>query len=101
MAKRHGDLPRARKLYQRAHQWQPLAMQTWIEHAKLEEECGELIACQNVLAHGMLFCGPQKEGLLIKGLKLQERMGQLDFGRSLIASLKHVRNHLLLSKIKN
>lgn len=46
IAKRENMLKDAREFYQKATVLHPHASQAWLEYAKLEEECGQLLRCQ-------------------------------------------------------
>ena len=45
-AKRESMIKEAREYYREATLLHPNASQTWLEYAKLEEECGQLSRCQ-------------------------------------------------------
>lgn len=95
----------ARQWYTNVLQLQPAASQGWLEYSKLEEECGKLFRCRvctppapfltahshllpkELLMQGLAHC-PGNEGLLIKALKHEERMGNLKGARALLAKLK-------------
>jgi len=77
----------ARQWYANVLQLQPTASQGWLEYAKLEEECGKLIRCRELLMQGLFNC-PGNESLLVKALKHEERMGNLKGARGLLARLK-------------
>ena len=85
-AKRAGDLFRARLFYTLASHYDPVALLPWVENAKLEDEAGSVQRCQSMLAQGLLLC-PNREPLVIKALKLQERLGVLGPARSLLAGV--------------
>jgi tetratricopeptide (TPR) repeat protein len=89
LAKRQNKIRRARKWYKQVHRLEPTAAQGWLEHAKMEEECGELIKCQRLLRMGLLHC-QYNESLLVKAIKHEERLGDLEGARSILASLKEV-----------
>jgi hypothetical protein len=86
--RRRSQLDIARSWYARTHKMQPLAAQAWLEHARLEEEAGDLQRCQSLLSQGLLVC-PVRDGLLLKALKLVERMGRPQAARALLAPLRH------------
>ena len=90
LAKRENLVDEAAYWFHKVNQLQPFASQGWLEHAKMEEECGRLETCQGILQTGLRFC-PYNESLLVKGIKHQEQMSDLLAARSLLARLKHVR----------
>lgn len=55
IAKRLNDVSRARQWYEIAQQLQPRNSQVWIEHIKMEEECGELVRCEQLLQTGLQY----------------------------------------------
>jgi hypothetical protein len=87
LSKRENHLGDARRLYGCVNQLQPFASQGWLEHSKLEEECGHLKRCQQLLRKGLNFC-TMNEGLLTKAIKHEERMGNLEAARTLLGMLK-------------
>jgi hypothetical protein len=89
VAKRENMTKKARAFYKRAIQFQPYASQSWLEYAKLEEECGELEKCKLILQYGLSYC-PYNEGLIVKAIRLEERLGNLSSARSVLARLRHV-----------
>lgn len=89
LARRGNRFAEARRLYQKVCQLQPYASQGWVEYSKLEEECGHMNRVTNILHAGLEFC-EYNENILIRALKHQERMGNLDQARGLMARLKHV-----------
>eukprot|EP00047_Mylnosiga_fluctuans_P014572 m.39636 g.39636 ORF g.39636 m.39636 type:complete len:1221 (-) comp5570_c0_seq2:480-4142(-) len=86
IAKRDNHVEDARSYFERASVANPQGAQIWLEWAKLEEECGELEACQSILKQGLAQC-PLFEALLIKGIKHEERMGNIPGARSILAQL--------------
>ena len=82
--------PQAAYWFHKVNQLQPFASQGWLEHAKMEEECGRLDVCRGILHTGLRFC-PYNESLLVKGIKHQEQTGDPEAARALLARLKHVR----------
>ncbi len=86
-AKRCNDVVAAHLWYGHALKADPSAMPVWLDHAKLAEDHGNMQTAQNILSQALCFC-PLKENLLIKGLKLQERMGHLELARGMLANLK-------------
>ena len=89
LAKRENRISEARQFYNIVNTVQPLASQGWLEHAKMEEECGDLMECQNILKKGLEYC-PSNESLMVKCLKHYERMDRLDEARSLLGMLKGI-----------
>jgi tetratricopeptide (TPR) repeat protein len=89
LAKRSNRFTEARLLYQRVCQLQPYAFQGWLEYSKLEEECGHLNRVMNILHAGLEYC-EHNETLMTRAVKLQEKMGNPDVARALLARLKHV-----------
>ncbi|GAX23582.1 hypothetical protein FisN_12Hh148 [Fistulifera solaris] len=92
LAKRFNRFTEARRLYQQVCQLQPYAFQGWLEYSKLEEECGNMNRVMNILHAGLEYC-EHNEALMIRALKLQEKLGNLDTVRVLLARLKHVDIH--------
>eukprot|EP00949_MAST-11_sp_MAST-11-sp1_P002065 g2065.t1 len=86
-AKRENFFREARDAYQRVHVMQPYAHQGWLEHAKMEEECGNLVQCSLILEDGLYHC-PHNENLLMKAIKHEERCGNKEKARQWIASVK-------------
>ena len=89
LAKRENHFEEARRLYKKVWRSKPCEFQGWLEHAKLEEECGDLKRCAAILRKGLVFC-EYSESLLTKAIKLEEKMGNLSEARLLLARLKHV-----------
>jgi tetratricopeptide (TPR) repeat protein len=89
LAKRQNHVPRARRWYERAHELERGASQVWIEHAKMEEECGELLRCEELMTQGLAYC-ELNEALMIKALKHHERMGRPEKSRAILAKLRGV-----------
>lgn len=87
LAKRHNQIQRARKWYSIVNALEPTVAQGWIEHAKMEEECGELIRCQELMEQGLQHC-EFNEPLLMKCIKHYERLNNLSAARSLLSRLK-------------
>eukprot|EP00668_Euglena_longa_P003803 GGOE01004460.1.p1 GENE.GGOE01004460.1~~GGOE01004460.1.p1 ORF type:complete len:1251 (-),score=281.32 GGOE01004460.1:762-3953(-) len=90
LAKRENLVEEAAYWFHKVNQLQPFASQGWLEHAKMEEECGRLETCQYILGMGLRFC-PHNESLLVKGVKHQEQAHDLEAARSLLARLKTIR----------
>jgi tetratricopeptide (TPR) repeat protein len=89
LAKRSNRYVEARRLYQKVCQLQPYASQGWLEYSKLEEECGFMNRVTNILHAGLEFCD-YSESLLTRAVKHQEKLGNLDSAREILARLKHV-----------
>jgi len=94
LAKRANNFTRARDMYHRVCTLQPFASQGWLERSKLEEECGKLLSCSEILNEGLTYC-PYNENLRTRAIKHEERMayefktGDLQRARELLAPLKH------------
>ena len=86
-AKRDNSLHEARGYLARASAMNPLAHQIWLEWAKLEEECGQLDECGSILRRALAHC-PGVEALIIKGIKHEERMGNVVEARRILACLR-------------
>jgi len=89
VAKRSNMVEDARSHYREACRLQPRASQGWLEHSKLEEECGNLERCAAILQEGLRHCSTN-ENLLIRAVKFYERMGDLDQARHLLSRTKHL-----------
>ena len=89
LAKREKNFGEARRLYKLATELQPAAAQTWLEHAKMEEERGHFERCQRILTRGLSYC-PFHEALMLKAIKHLERMGELFRARLLLGTLVRV-----------
>eukprot|EP01006_Ploeotia_vitrea_P028406 TRINITY_DN61110_c0_g1_i1.p1 TRINITY_DN61110_c0_g1~~TRINITY_DN61110_c0_g1_i1.p1 ORF type:complete len:1465 (-),score=160.58 TRINITY_DN61110_c0_g1_i1:327-4721(-) len=90
LAKRENLVDEAAYWFHKVNQLQPFASQGWLEHAKMEEECGRLDICQQLLQTGLRFC-PYNESLLVKGIKYEEQMSNHSSARGLLSRLKNVR----------
>ena len=90
LSKRENNLNDARAIFQLVNDVYPHVHQGWLDYAKMEEECGELLECRRILTTGVKRC-PGTENLLIKCLKLLERLGDLKQARALLA---HARGEL-------
>mmetsp|Transcript_41132 Transcript_41132/g.66247 ORF Transcript_41132/g.66247 Transcript_41132/m.66247 type:complete len:1159 (+) Transcript_41132:364-3840(+) len=88
LAKRENRFEEARKLYLCVNSIQPYAHQGWLEYSKMEEECGRLHQCRMILHQGLEYCN-YAEQLLTKAIKHEERMGNLQGARSLLARLRN------------
>ena len=89
VAKRSNAIEDARRHYREACRLQPRASQGWLEHSKLEEECGRLDRCAAILREGLGHCATN-ENLLIRAVKFYERRGDLDRARQLLSRTKHL-----------
>lgn len=89
LAKRSNRYAEARVLYEKVCQLQPYASQGWLEYSKLEEECGRMNRVMNILYKGLGYCH-YSENLLNRAIRHQEKLGQLDRARGILAKLKHV-----------
>jgi len=89
LAKRENRIDEARNYYEQVNRLQPTAAQGWLEYAKMEEECGNLKECKNILSTGLSYC-TVNESLMVKCLKHYERMNLLDEARALLGALKDV-----------
>jgi len=58
-----------------------------LEYSKMEEECGRLHHCQQILHEGLNYCN-YSESLLTKAIKHEERMGNLGGARALLGRLR-------------
>src|SRR5262249_8219122 len=82
-------LSTSRKYFKKVITLQPTCSQAWLEYAKMEEESGKLDKTQKLLASGLDF-SPHNDGLLVKALKLQEKLGNLEGARAYLSRLKNV-----------
>lgn len=89
IAKRESVVKDAREFYKKAVLLHPHASQIWLEYAKLEDECGALAKCQKILSAALTYC-PFNEGLMVKAIKLEEKLGNLQNARAILARLKYV-----------
>jgi len=88
LAKRENRFNEARQLYQQVTDSQPFAHQGWLEFSKMEEECGRLFECREILHKGLEYCN-FAEQLLTKAIKHEERMNNLQGARALLARLRN------------
>lgn len=89
LAKRENMITEARKWFKKVNDLQPGASQGWLEHAKLEEECGRLEHCERLLLLGLEHC-PQNESLLVKAIKHFEQVQNPSQARALLARLRNM-----------
>ncbi|PRP81769.1 hypothetical protein PROFUN_08372 [Planoprotostelium fungivorum] len=88
-AKRANDLDLAGSYYRKALRECPWMWQGWLDYAKMEEEFGKVNRCQEILLCGLTYC-PYNEPLLMRAMKLEEKIGNLTKARSLLARLEDV-----------
>ena len=89
LARRSNRFAEARRQYQKVCDLQPYASQGWVEHSKLEEECGNMNRVTNILHEGLKYC-EFNENILIRAIKHHERLGNLQQARILLARLQGV-----------
>jgi len=89
LAKRSNRFDIARKLYKKVCELQPYASQGWLEYGKLEEECGHNKRCGRILSKGLEYC-ELCDNLLARAIKHEEKMGNLEGARQLLARLKDI-----------
>ena len=89
-AKRENEFTEAATLFKIVTHLQPYAHQGWMEHAKMEEELGNINRCRVLLKRGLKFI-PLNENLFLKALKIEEKEGNFNEVRRLIGSLKNNR----------
>lgn len=89
-AKRESEFTEAATLFKIVTHIQPYAYQGWLEHAKMEEELGNIERCRTLLKRGLKF-NPLNENLFLKTLKTEEKEGNFEEVKKLIASLKNNR----------
>jgi tetratricopeptide (TPR) repeat protein len=56
LAKRQHEYDLADRYYNHVHKLEPRAAQGWLDHAKLEEEGGDLARCGRLLTMGLTYC---------------------------------------------
>jgi hypothetical protein len=66
---------------------EPLAVQGWLERAKLEEEAGHMAASHEVLGQGIKLCW-SNELLMRQYLRAQEWVGNLSQARAVLSRLQ-------------
>lgn len=89
-AKRESEFKEAAILFKIITHIQPYAYQGWLEHAKMEEELGNIDRCRTLLKRGLKF-NPLNENLFLKSLKVEEKEENFVEVKKLIASLKNHR----------
>lgn len=55
----------------------------------MEEECGRLKKCQEILRTGLNYV-PFNESLMVKAIRLEEKMGNLQAARNVLSKLQMV-----------
>lgn len=91
LCKRRSLLDAARLWFKMVNELQPFAAAGWVEHAKFEEESGNIDSCRKIIQTGLIFV-PYHETLMVKLLKLEEKVDDLDTARALLGTLKGVSN---------
>eukprot|EP00475_Leptophrys_vorax_P007313 TRINITY_DN1462_c0_g1_i1.p1 TRINITY_DN1462_c0_g1~~TRINITY_DN1462_c0_g1_i1.p1 ORF type:complete len:711 (+),score=160.98 TRINITY_DN1462_c0_g1_i1:193-2325(+) len=89
LAKRKNLIDVARFWYHQVNLLQPFAAPGWVEHAKLEEEYGDLNRCREIIKHGLLFV-PHHETLMVKILKLEEKTDNIQAARVILSQLQGI-----------
>ena len=79
-AKRESKFKEAKLLFKLVSYLQPYAYQGWLEHAKMEEECGKQEKSRQMLLAGLKF-SPLNENLFIKTIKVEEKLGNYQAAR--------------------
>lgn len=87
LAKRENDFELARSLYRKAIKQKPKKSLCWLEYAKMEDECGETRHCLALLKRGLASC-PLCESMMIKAIKIEEKLQNVAGARALLALLK-------------
>ncbi|KAL3945445.1 MAG: hypothetical protein SGBAC_000498 [Bacillariaceae sp.] len=87
LAKRANRFTDARSLYQQVCSLQPNESQVWLDYSKLEEDCYNMKTCAKILDAGLERC-ELNENLMIRAIKHQEKISNLDRARELLAKLK-------------
>lgn len=73
-AKRESEFSEATTLFKIVTHIQPYAYQGWLEHAKMEEELGNIERWRILLKRGLKF-NPLNDNLFLKSLKIEEKEG--------------------------
>mmetsp|Transcript_31440 Transcript_31440/g.34821 ORF Transcript_31440/g.34821 Transcript_31440/m.34821 type:complete len:1416 (+) Transcript_31440:200-4447(+) len=89
LAKRSNRFEEARRRYLKVCKIQPQASQGWLEFSKLEEECGRMKRCAEILREGLKHC-ELSENLLARAIKHEEKTSNINRAREFLARLKHV-----------
>eukprot|EP00940_MAST-03C_sp_MAST-3C-sp2_P000391 g391.t1 len=88
IARRQHRYEEARQMFARVNALQPFAAIGWIEHAKMVEDHGDDATCAALLREGLKHCR-FSETLLIQLLKYEERHGNLQNARDIMAGLRN------------
>ena len=88
-SKRESRFKEAKMLFKLVSYLQPFAYQGWLEYAKMEEECGNQEKSWKILIEGLKFSN-LNENLFIKAIKVEEKLGNFEEVRKLIAELADV-----------
>eukprot|EP00002_Diphylleia_rotans_P041106 TRINITY_DN9913_c0_g1_i7.p1 TRINITY_DN9913_c0_g1~~TRINITY_DN9913_c0_g1_i7.p1 ORF type:complete len:303 (-),score=32.95 TRINITY_DN9913_c0_g1_i7:386-1294(-) len=83
VAKRDNLIKDARHLFKYSISLDPTAFQPWLEWYKMEEECGSLASCEEIIEAGLLRTN-YHENLISKYIKHHERLGNIDKIRSVL-----------------
>eukprot|EP00747_Dinoflagellata_sp_TGD_P103644 gnl/TRDRNA2_/TRDRNA2_169021_c0_seq2.p1 gnl/TRDRNA2_/TRDRNA2_169021_c0~~gnl/TRDRNA2_/TRDRNA2_169021_c0_seq2.p1 ORF type:complete len:801 (-),score=144.78 gnl/TRDRNA2_/TRDRNA2_169021_c0_seq2:122-2524(-) len=86
-AKRGASLVNVQQHLSIALQAQPHALQVWLEACRTYDELGELRECRNLLEKSLDCCVPGEQ-LVLKLVRILERMGDRPALRSLVGSLR-------------
>ena len=89
LCKRDNNVKEARHWHEAAVVLRPAEAQVWLDYAKMEEEVGEAARCGAILHAGLRHCG-NNEVLLTRAVKHEERVGNLQEARRLLARLRSV-----------
>ena len=76
-AKREFEFKEAATIFKIITHIQPYAYQGWLEHAKMEEELGNIEKCRTLLKRGLTY-NPLNENLFLKSLKVEEKQENYD-----------------------
>ena len=76
-AKREFEFKEATTIFKIITHIQPYAHQGWLEHAKMEEELGNIEKCRILLKRGLTY-NPLNENLFLKSLKVEEKLENYD-----------------------
>lgn len=88
-AKRESRFKEAKVLFKLVSYLQPYAYQGWLEYAKMEEECGNQQKSRKILIQGLKFSS-LNDNLFIKAIKVEEKLGNIEAVRALLAELADV-----------
>ena len=69
---------------------QPFCADIWAEYSKMEEDYGNLLKARKILLTGLNFCR-MNEVLVIKYLKIQEKIGDINEARRVLSKLKYTK----------